>query len=149
MEVLAAGASIAGLLSLSGQCIAGARNLRNLYQDVALASKTADSFLRDINTLLSTLHDAEDLLGRMAAGSALTGLDVQTTTLKLHLEDCQRDVTAWLAEARSLRPSSGKGGKAWFRKFIVAANKNSISNVRTEMDRRRREIATSLSVIGR
>ena len=82
MEALAAGASIAGLLGLAGQCITGAQKLQRLYRHVASASKTAAAFLKDINSLLKTLDDVQELLKKIELKSALTPDDVQLTTLK-------------------------------------------------------------------
>ena len=96
MEALAAASSIAGLLSLTGQCISGAQKLVSFYQDIATASKAVTAFMKDINSLLRSLHDTESLL-RSIEEKAPQAFDViHLTTLKLQLEDCDNDVKMWL-----------------------------------------------------
>ena len=107
MELLATGASIAGLLSLARQCVSGAQNLWKLYRDVASVSRTADDFLKDVNRLLRTLYDVQNLLQRIEGQSALKLDGVQLTTLRLQLEDCESDFSTWLSTAQRSRPPSG------------------------------------------
>lgn len=94
MEVLAVGASVAGLLSLAGQCITGAQALRDLYRDISLASRTLDAFLKDIDAMIGTLNDVVRLL-RTATDSD----PGPYASLSVYLEDCKRDIQMWLANA--------------------------------------------------
>lgn len=149
MEVLGAVSGVAGLASLTGQCITGLQALRKLYEDIAAASKTVEAFLRDIDSLLRSLHDVRALLDKINAQAAPVVDDVSTLSLKIQLEDCNADIGGWLETARSFRPSNGKGGRAWFRRFWLAVNKDCVGTVRTEMHQRRTEIALSLSTLGR
>ncbi|KAK4549871.1 hypothetical protein LTR36_005172 [Oleoguttula mirabilis] len=150
MEVLAVGASVAGLLSLAGQCITGAQALREMYQDISSASKTVDGFLKDIDAMIKTLHDIEDLL-RTAKQQPAAGLVPLNSfaTLTFHLENCKRDIQTWLATARQLRPATGTGARVWFRKFWIAANQGSVKNVRADIQQRRHNLTLALSTLGR
>ena len=149
MEALAAGASIAGLLGLAGQCITGAQKLQSLYRHVASASKSAAAILKDINSLLKTLDDVQELLKKIELKSALTPDDVQLTTLKLQLDDYNGDIGGWLETAQKFRSSTGGGTNAWFKRFWLATNKDCVKNVRVQIHQRRMEIAVALSTLGR
>ena len=147
MEVIAAASSFAGILGLAGQCVGGLENLKNLFENIAGASKTVDGFLRDINSLLRTLHDVEVLLNTVSKKSSADEADADVASLQIHLEDCSRDVSSWLKTARDLRPSPGRGTKSWARKFWVAVNNQSVSGIRQEINCRRTEINTSLLLL--
>lgn len=149
MEIVAAASSIAGLIGLTGQCIAGARNLRDLYQGVASASSTVSNFIGDINSLLQTLQDVQDLLEKFGSHNRTATDAVSLTTLTTQLDICNKDVSGWLATARAMPHASGRGGKAWFRKFWIAVNQGSVQSVRTEMQRRRLELVMALTTLGR
>ena len=149
MEVLAATASIAGLLSLAGQCISGAQELKTFYQDLCKASTTIRFFLKDVNNLLNTLHDVQDLLQRVKEQAELDLDTVHTASLQIQLEDCNVNVVAWLVTARSMRDCNGKSSRALFRKLWVTVNKDSVDNIRDEMRCRRVEISVALSILGR
>jgi hypothetical protein len=150
MEALATASSIAGLLSLAGNCISGAQNLRSLYQDIATASQTVQSFFKDLNSLIRTLEDVRNFLEKIQSLAPTLVLDdVSLTTLKLQLEDCDSDVFSWLRAAQSTKTVDGKGTRGWFRKFWKAMDKQSIESYRRDMQRRRTEIAVALSLVGR
>ncbi|KAK3710048.1 hypothetical protein LTR37_010479 [Vermiconidia calcicola] len=152
MEALAAASSIAGLLSLTGQCISGAQKLVSFYQDIATASKAVMAFMKDTNSLLRSLHDTDCLLRTIEEKAPKTIDVLHLTTLKLQLEDCDNDVKMWLQTAQRCEPAASRsfrGMRSWFRQFISAVDKDSIRNVREEMQRRRTEIALALSTLGR
>ena len=153
MEVLAVGSSIAGLLSLTGQCISGAQKLVGFYQDISKTSKAVEYFLKDINSLIRTLNDAQVLLQSIKEKSPHTFDDLVMTALKLQLEDCNDDLGSWLKTAQSYRPSAFYSGpsttRTWFRKFWMAVNKDEVNNIRAEMQKRRNEIAVALTMLGR
>ena len=153
MEVLAAGSSVAGLLSLTGQCISGAQKLIGFYQDISKSSKAIEYFLKDVNGLTRTLFDAQMLLQSIKEKLPHSFDDVQMTTLKLHLEDCNDDFGSWLNTAQSYQPSASSSGtkstRMWFRKFWSVVNKDEVNNIRTEMQRRKNDIALALITLGR
>jgi hypothetical protein len=153
MEVLAVGASIAGLLSLTGQCISAAKELGGFYHDAQTGFEIIKHLLSDTNSLLRLLHDTEALLTEIRNKAPSSCDHIQLTSLKLQLEDCHIDLRGWLQTANACyQPSNGlikDGARAWFRKFWAAVNKDKVKNVRSEMQRRRLEIALALSALGR
>lgn len=149
MEALAATSSVAGLLSLAGQCISGAQNLCSLYRDITAISRTVESFMKDVNGLLRTLEDVKILLEKIELQAAWLADEVSLTSLKLQLEDCDRDIGLWLRTAQSTKPTGGKGSRTWFRKFWMAMDKEPRNNVRTDMQKRQIEVAVALSTLGR
>jgi hypothetical protein len=148
MAVLGTTASAAGLLSLAGQCISGAQKLYDLHGRIADASKTVTTFRKDVKRLLRTLADVQGLLQSIQSG-AIASDQAATTSLRLCLEDTQTDIEAWLHMALLYLPTSGKGTRAWFRKFWVAANEKSIKDIRSDMLGRRTELSLALATLGR
>ncbi|KAI9694883.1 MAG: hypothetical protein M1822_000499 [Bathelium mastoideum] len=147
MEAIAAGASVVALISLAGQCVSGAESLKDLFSDVKSASKTVESFLRDINGLLKTLHDVENILDTISKEIQPDEPGADVASLKIQLEDCLRDVSHWIQTARELRMASKKGAKSWVASFWVTVNKKSVGSIQQEISRRRAEITTSLQVL--
>ena len=148
MEALAAASSVAGLLSLTGQCISGAQNLRSLCQDITSASKTVAKFAKDVNNLLRTLEDVRPLLERIELHPSLVD-QIGLNSLNMQVEGCFDEIGSWLHDVQSTKPTGGKGTRAWFRKFWVAVDKQSTKNVRADLQRRRTEILVALSTLGR
>jgi hypothetical protein len=149
METLATASSVAGLLSLAGQCVAGAQSLRSLYQDIVAASHTVETFVKDVNSLLRTLEDVKALLKKIQHQAPELADEVSLTSLKLQLDDCNQEIDSWLRTAQSTKPVGGKGTRAWFRKFRMAIDKQSRNNVRADMQKRRIEVAVALSTLRR
>ena len=148
MEAIAAASSIAGILGLAGQCVGGLEHLKELFENIASASKTVQNFLRDINSLLRTLHDVEVMLNAFPKESSPNEADANVASLQIQLEDCRRDVSDWLKTARDLRSSPcGRGAKSWARKFWIAVNQQSVSGIRQEISSRRIEINTCLVLL--
>ena len=145
MEVVAAAASIAGIITVVAQSIDGLEKFKEFFDDVSSASKTIIRLLADINSLIQVLENVGDVFERAEArknGQNFASLDVK-------LEDCSRDVHVWLATARILRPASESGGRAWLQKFRLATNKNAIRNIREEIGRHKQALCLSLAVLGR
>ena len=145
MEAIAAASSIAGLLSLAGQCVTGIIALKDFYSDVASASTTIGHFLRDLNSLLTALVQVEEVCRKIT--DPVSNLIV--SPLYIHLEDCKKDVFKWLKVAGDLRPAGDKGRRAWFKKFWVASNQNDVNNIRKEILRHQHGIALNLLILGR
>ena len=148
MEVLAVGASIAGLLSLTAQCVSGAQKLVSLYQHVTSVSSTVDKLLKDINSLLRMLHDVEHLLRRMESEATYESDNLHMASLKLQLEDCNIDLASWLQVAQK-QQRGGKGARARFRDFWATVNQDKVKNIRVDIQMRRVEVGVALSAIGR
>ena len=149
MEALAASASVAGLVSLAGQCVSGAQTLRNLYRDIKTASKTVDGFLKDLKNLLRTLHEVNALLAKLNAVSSPNTDPSSLENLKTQLEDCRSDLDGWLAMSQAYGRATGRGARAIFRKFWIAVNQDTVKNITMAMQRRRVELMVSLVVVGR
>ena len=149
MEALAAAASIAGVFSLTGQCIDGCVKLSGFFSDLSSASKTIDRFLHDINTLLRVLYDVEELASKIYSQTEPSFPDYYVRLLQTELEDCKKDVFKWLEIARQLRPASNRGRRAWFKKFWIAVNQRSVNNIRGDIARHKQTIELKLSLLGR
>ncbi len=65
------------------------------------------------------------------------------------IDDCSEDVYKWLAMARKCHPDSSTGTKASFKKFLVALEKQKITDIYVEIATYRDNITTKLSIIGR
>jgi len=127
MEAVAAASSISEILKIVGQAIHGIIKLREFFKDCASSSKTIDRFLRDLNSLIQTIEDINGL------AVALEGVDSRyfdyitiLSSLQIQLEDCSKDVYDWIRIASEQHPRLATGSKATFKKFLVAANKESI-----------------------
>ena len=145
MEGVAAAASVAGILTLVSQSISGLVKLKGFYARLETASRTVDNFIQDINSLLQALNGVERILARWPDESA----DVHIASLHVQVEACFTDIFDWLKTARDMRPASNKGGKAWFKRFWIAASKDEVNDIRLEISRHRHALNTSLALIGR
>ncbi|KAL8675711.1 MAG: hypothetical protein Q9224_007402, partial [Gallowayella concinna] len=144
MEAIAAAASVAGLLALVGQSIAGVRKLSDFYLDVSTASKTAHHLLRDVNALLKVLYDIQELAEGIPDGFD----DLQIALLRIQLEDCSNHVQRWILEAVENYPTSTSGTKAYLRKIKIGMNMKKIEGIRQEMEWDRQALTLSLAVLG-
>jgi len=149
MEVLAAASSIAGVLSLAGQCITGLQHLRVVYDEISGASTTISTFLDDVDSLLRSLHDVQTLLEQVPLTSASKLPIIQTSSLHRLLEECDSSIGGWISTARSLPTAGAKSGKAWYCRFRLAMNKDPIAEMRAGMQRRRTEVVLGLALFGR
>lgn len=145
MEAVAAAASIAGIITLVFQSIDGLFKFKELFSDTSAASKTVSRLLNDINSLIQVLENVKDVLEQFH----MQKKDKNFASLDVKLMDCSKDVQFWLATARILRPSSEQGGRAWLKKFRLAANKDAIRTIRDDIGRHRQIICLSLAVLGR
>ncbi|MCJ1432007.1 hypothetical protein MMC27_001363 [Xylographa pallens] len=149
MDVLSVASSIAGILSIVGQSIAGIVKLKQLFSDISTASKTIGTFLRDINSLLRVLNDVESLLSQLGTRVYSGAIDVSTASLQIELEDCLKDVFTWLRVADGLRPPCDLGAQVWFKKVWVAINQNSVKGIREDIGRHKQALQVNLALIGR
>lgn len=145
MEAIAAASSIAGLISLLGQSIDGVSKLRGFLLNVSSASRHVSLFLYDINCLLEALHAAKQVVIKLPEDFK----DSQITALQVQLDFCTTDIGRLLDSARSLRPASEVGARAWVKKFWNAINKDVLRNAREDLERHRQAIELSLIVLGR
>lgn len=145
MEVLAATASVAGILTLVGQTLQGIVTLRNFFQDCSSASKTIARFWRELNLLERTVREVE-LIAAKLENSYTTGLLV---SLAIQLEDCSRDVGYWLQAAQKSHPRNVSGSKATFKIVLFALKKENLKDYYLEIAKHKSNINISLSAIGR
>lgn len=145
MEAIAAASSVAGILSLLGQSIEGVSKLRGFLLNVSCASRHVSLFLYDINCLLEALHAAKQLVDKLPGDFK----DSQFAALQIQLDFCSTDVHRLLESASSLRPASEVRAKAWLKKFWNAINKDVLRNAREDLERHRKAIELSLTVLGR
>lgn len=150
MEAVAAASSIAGIVSLAGQALDGIIKLRGFFKDCASSSKTIDRFLRDLNSLIQTLEDVKSIIASLES-VALKSFDCKSilSSLQIQLEDCSKDVYDWVRIASEQHPRLATGSKATFKKFLVAANKDSIEGIFKEIASHKENITLKLSIIGR
>ena len=149
MDVLSAASSIAGILSIAGQSIDGVIKLKQLFSDIAAASKTIESFLRDLNSLLQVLNDVEALLSQLDARRCNGEIEISTASLQIELEDCFKDVVTWLRVAGDLRPPSDLGARVWLKKVWIAFNQNSVKGIRDDIGRHKQALQINLALMGR
>ena len=88
------------------------------------------------------------LLERIGEKKCLDFHDLHLTTLKLQLENCDREIGVWLTTAQNYRPTDGKESKKWFRRFWAAFNQSEVKNLSTNICQRRSELALALSILG-
>ena len=147
MEVVAAAASVAGILSLVGESLDGTRKLRDFFSDVLSAPTTVSSCLRDIDSLRQVIQSIKDLVEKLPPD--FTNEPVVMVAIQIQLKDCTADVSHWLKTAKALRPASDAGKKSWMKKLWVALNIKSVNEIRRELERHRQALTLSLSILGR
>ena len=145
MEAVAAAASIAGIITLAAQAIDGLQKLHTFLADISTASRTIARLLSDINSLISVLNNIDHVLNQAETQRR----NQNFASLDIKLEDCTKDVTAWLATAKALRPGGEKGGRAWVRRAKLAGKGEIVSRIREEIGRHKQALCLSLAVFGR
>lgn len=145
MEAVAAAASIAGIITLAAQAIEGLQRLHTFFTEISTASKTISRLLSDINSLINTLTNIDDVLSHVE----LQRQNQNFASLDIKLEDCSKDVGLWLETAKALRPGGEKGGRALVRRVRFAAKGEVVGRIREEIGRHRQALGLSLSVFGR
>ena len=145
MEVVAAAASVAGILGFLGESLDGTKKLRNFFIEISVASTVIDQFLKDIDSLLQAMHSIKSLVEKLPSDF---WNDV-VASLQMQLKDYTKDVSLWLQVATALRPDLEKGAKSWMRKTWVALNSKSVNDMRKELDRHKQAFTLSLSILGR
>ncbi|KAE9366214.1 hypothetical protein N431DRAFT_430365 [Stipitochalara longipes BDJ] len=149
MEAVAGLSSIAGILSLAGQSVNGIIALRSFFQDCAAASHAVERFLKRLNELIQILEDVRELMKKLGDAPTKSIPDSVLASLQGQIDDCSKDIYKWLAMARKCHPASSSGSKASFKKFLVALEKQKITDIYVEIARYKNDITTILSTIGR
>lgn len=149
MEAVGAIASIAGILSLTGQAMNGIIILRGFFQSCSSESHSIERFLKRLNDLIQILEHASDLVAKLRAAPSKIVPESILASLQIQLDDCNKDVYGWLATAKTYLPASNTGTKAAFKKFLVALERQRITDIYVEISAHKENILTKLSVIGR
>jgi len=148
MEAVAAVSSVGGIVSIAGQVLSGIRKLREFFKDYGSASKSIDRFLRDLNSLIQTLEDVKDVVLKLENVSTF-GAKTVLSSLQIQLEDCSKNVYDWVRVGAEHRPQSVSGSKAVFKKFLVAVNKECMTDIFKDIESHKDNIGLKLSLIGR
>jgi hypothetical protein len=149
MEAVAAIASIAGILSLAGQAVNGIIILRGFFQSCSSESHSIEKFLKRLNELIQILEHARDLMTKLKTAPSKIVPESILASLQFQLDDCNKDVYSWLAMAKASLPASNTGTKVAFKKFLVALERQRITDIYMEISVHKDNIMTKLSVIGR
>ena len=145
MEVVAAVASVAGILNLLGESLDGTRKLRNFFCDMSSASSTIASLLQDIDLLLQAIQSVRDLVEKLPREFPRAPI----ASLRSQVKNYTKDVSRWLETAEALHPASDNGMKTWLKKLLVAVHSKSVNQMMGELDRHIQAFSLSLSIIGR
>lgn len=148
MEVVAVISSVAGIATLVGQSVAGLTKLYNFFEECRNASKKTNRFLNEINSLRQTVLQVEELISKISAGFEPSGTSV-LASLKIHLEDCAKDVTRWLEVAEKYIPSPKLKSKIYFKNFLLALKSREIADIFEQISSHQHGITLSLSATGR
>jgi hypothetical protein len=112
MDAVAGASSIAGILSLAGPSVNGIIALRSFFQECAAALHSVERFLKHLNELIRSLEDVRELIKKPENAPTKQIPDTVLASLQGQVNDCSKDVHAWLAMARKLHPALGNGSKA-------------------------------------
>ena len=134
MEAVAAVASIAAILGLVGQSLAGVEQICTFCSEMAAAHEIMEKLRRDVETLLRTLYDVQRLLERIPADAD----HLHLASLKIHLEDCALDVSNWVG---SITQCSSR--------LRITMKRKKLERIRREIHRNRGALSTTLAVLGR
>ena len=145
MEVVAAVASVAGILSLLGETLDGTRKLGDFFSEFSSASTTITKIVRDIRSLDQVISEIAELVGKLPPESKST----LQGSLHPQLQGYMKDVSRWLETAQDLLPASESGMKLWMKKLRIAVNIKCVNEIKGEMGKYKQDFSLSLSVLGR
>lgn len=160
MEVLAAVASVAGVLSLTVQGIEIIGKLKIFCADFKSSDKVAADFVHDLIVLGTLLGSVKALCIKMNVADFSQKPDFHLTSMQIQIEDCTHDLEKWFALASRYerdipyvsdekKKRSGLSARATFKAFIAAVQKESRVAVRTRFGWHMENIQASLSLLGR
>ena len=147
MEVVAAVASVAGILSLLGESLDGTKKLRWFFSDMKSAPIIISDCLNDIDSLLTTIHFIREVITRLP----LDVKDDPIARLQTQLKEYVTNIPRWLKTLRTHHPASDSGLNSWVwvKKVWVALDINSVKEIRTELCRHKQDLVLNLSILGR
>jgi hypothetical protein len=148
MEAIAAVSNVASIISLAVNAVNGTIRLRGFFKDYASASKSVDRFLCELNSLIHTLEGVTDIVLKLDNMSSFEEKAI-LLSLEGQLRDCEKDVYGWVRIGSEYRPRSVSGSKAMFKKFLVAVNKERITDIFRDIASHKANISLKLSMLGR
>lgn len=154
MEAVAAAASVAGIVALSGECLTAILKIRNFYSDITWASKDIDAFVKRIDSLSKVLEGVKEICASIESTEPSSQPTFNIAGLQFQVEDCAKDLNRWLEIGQKLHPTKWpegpeRGTLATFRKFRAAADKRSVKGMQEQLASSERAINSCLAVIGR
>lgn len=157
MEVLAAVASVAGVLSLTIDGIETIGKLKAFCDDFKTCNKLASEFFHDLTVLATLLGNVKGLCTKLNMTNVAQKPDFHLASMQIQVEDCTHDLERWLDVARRYErgiPDRGQhksrlSVRAAFKAFTVAVDKESRVAVRTRFGEHMENIQASLSLLGR
>jgi len=152
MEPLKIATNVPGILASAGQAIEGIVQLRAFFKDISLAPRRTGELLKDMESLIDTLADIQQLLTTLDRSSS-EELDARatfnTSILKWNLKSCAEDIAIWVKVTKGADPRSEKGLKAFFKKVKIAVDKSGFEELGNKISSHRQRIGISLSILGR
>lgn len=145
MEVLAATSNIAGLLSLTGQCISGAENLLRFCHEFQDTERQARLLSDAVNGILRCFAGVSALVQTLEEGSFSANCDLlpELGSLRICLEDCEGSFGRWLAVTEKFNRGETN---VWRR--CMRTLKHSTVEVQVEIARHQQGIETILALVG-
>jgi hypothetical protein len=131
MEVVAAASSIAGILSLTIQCLQLISGLETFCQ--AFNKKAAKAFLLDLKTSVGVLSDVQELCERIRNVENNPIGSARMKLLHAHLADYANDLESWLNLTHRLQMSETNRHhtvKELFGRFMLAINNSAQMEVK-------------------
>lgn len=144
MEVLAAAGSVAGLASLAGHAIQSILKICNFLKDMKHAPADMHHLSRNLGHLRCVFEQVKAMEGLESASQP----DTMRTLIAL-INECLKDLDAWLAWIESLTPGSSRYPKTWGRRFRSVGNKARLAAVQDQVASYRENITLSLNLLGR
>jgi hypothetical protein len=112
--------------------------------------KAIDNFLKELNGLIRCLEDVKEVAARPGGEEEGLVADSVLASLQIQLEDCEKDVHAWIRKAADVHPDFAAGRtKSGFKKFMLAVNKNNNDEIYRQIASHRENIVMKPSVTGR
>jgi hypothetical protein len=148
MEVVGAAASVAGLLSLVGQSLDGIFKLLGFIKTFNAAQSTLNIFLRDVESLQSSLIRIQRLLTHLPLDQPIVTETLNLEGLAWQINACLKEVKDWEYSAKKYSKSPPTNIKGFFKKFRVAVNKAGFSEFHGRIMQHQQGLNLILAVLG-
>ncbi|KAF6833017.1 hypothetical protein CPLU01_05813 [Colletotrichum plurivorum] len=156
MEAFGAAASVAGLLSLSGQILGGLFKLGQHIQDVRELGDRTETVGKETELLVKTVTELEAILRRLEGGEIIAkhpNMTPGVSVLQHQLEQCGNDLKPWIEthlQATEPRSKRRKVASALLNSSIRAIEKleSKLASHRAQIGLGVSALNTSLSYLG-